>query len=45
MNMLLALLVLAGASAYAQNYSDGNWQFTVSNGEATIISYNGNEEL
>jgi len=38
---LLALLVLAGASINAQTYTSGDWQYTVSSGEATITGYTG----
>jgi len=38
---LLAVLVLAGASVNAQTYTSGDWQYTISNGEATITGYTG----
>jgi len=38
---LLAVLVLAGASVNAQTYTSGDWQYSVSGGEATIRGYLG----
>jgi len=38
---LLAVLVLAGTSVNAQTYTSGDWQYTISNGEATITGYTG----
>ena len=35
------MLVLAGASVNAQTYTNGDWGYTVSNGEATITEYIG----
>ena len=36
---LLAVLVLAGASVNAQTFTNGDWEYTVSAGEATITRY------
>ena len=38
---LMAIMVLAGASVSAQTYTSGDWQYTLTNGEATITGYTG----
>jgi len=38
---LLAVLVLAGVSVKAQTYTSGDWQYSLTNGEASISGYFG----